>query len=1088
MKNARNRIGLIAIILLALTLCSCGPFGAGPWYLIFEGESKKDKTTPIPPGKTDNPAPAQSSTDVPVTAVLGWDEALFTNNYDVYLGTDAIAVANADTSSPEWMGNSISNTFDLYGNFNHDTTYYWRVDSLNAVGTTKGDLWSFTTELTPSTLPDKVTGPSPQDGVSNVFANALLSWQAAAGAESYDVYLGSVLSDVQNATNGSPEFKGNQTELGYDPPGDLAHVAIYYWRIDSSNLIGTTLGDVWSFTTLPPPPEVNFYAAPTSGFVPLTVAFTDATTGSVTSWSWDFNNDTIIDSTLQNPTHIYSFPGTYSVSLSTTGPGGSDTELKTNYITVDAPALNTVYVSTSGSDTTGDGSASKPYATIQKGIDEVTAGWTVMVTDGTYTGVGNRNLNFNGKAITVTSHTGPESCIIDCESLARGFLFNNAEQNDSILSSITIRNGYTGGEGAGINSSTNCKPTIDSCIIESCRSDSNGGAIACDRGRLIISGCIIRNNSADDGGAIYCDYADPLISECIITSNSADNYGGAIYLYGAMSDVDIENCIITENISTNASTSYGGGGIYAWSGCDVTVLNCLIARNGCTGDGAGIRLRSANCSITNSTIVENDSQNYGGGIALLETSAVTIENSIVWNNTGTAWAQIYSSSSSGTADYCDMNGGVSQVSSSVTQTNCITSEPDFVYATAGNYRLNTDSPCINTGSNTFVTAGDKDLDGKDRIINTTVDIGCYEYRALTVPSSYANIQAAIDAAETGDTVLIADGTFTGTGNKDMVYNGKTITVCSENGPAGCIIDCQNSGRGFYFNSSEGSHSVVMGLTIKNGDAGMGYGGAIYCDSTSPTIIRCILNNNTARYGGAICCKNSTAVILDCTLTENEGTSSYGGAVYLSDSDAEIRNCMFFDNENRNTGNFHIAEYGGGAIAILSCSPTIYNCLFYDNYAYKCHGGAVYIDGGSPVLTHCTFSGNDTGGVTGTHGGGVFGTGGTNAAFVNCILYGNQDYDFYEYGTNPITLNYCCYYDLYGSDYVIGNCITSDPLFATGPNGDYYLSHVAAGQASDSPCIDAGSDTAVNMELDSKTTRTDGTTDAGTVDTGYHYEP
>ena len=87
------------------------------------------------------------------------------------------------------------------------------------------------------------------------------------------------------------------------------------------------------------PPTAGFTASVTSGLFPLAVSFTDQSTGSPTSWAWDFENDGIVDSTEQNPEHTYTAAGTYTVNLTATNAAGSDAEVKTDYITVSAPAI-----------------------------------------------------------------------------------------------------------------------------------------------------------------------------------------------------------------------------------------------------------------------------------------------------------------------------------------------------------------------------------------------------------------------------------------------------------------------------------------------------------------------------------------------------------------------------------------------------------------------------------------------------------------------------------------------------------------------------------------------------------------------------
>jgi pectin methylesterase-like acyl-CoA thioesterase len=94
-------------------------------------------------------------------------------------------------------------------------------------------------------------------------------------------------------------------------------------------------------------------------------------------------------------------------------------------------------------------------------------------------------------------------------------------------------------------------------------------------------------------------------------------------------------------------------------------------------------------------------------------------------------------------------------------------------------------------------------------------------KLLHVPSQYPTIQAAIDAAVYRDTVIIAPGTYTGAGNKNLDFGGKAITVRSTdpedaNVVAATVINCQDSGRGFNFHSGEDANSVVSGLTITGG--------------------------------------------------------------------------------------------------------------------------------------------------------------------------------------------------------------------------------------------------------------------------------
>ena len=184
--------------------------------------------------------------------------------------------------------------------------------------------------------------------------------------------------------------------------------------------------------------------------------------------------------------------------------------------------------------------------TIQEAIDAAVDGDIVLVPDGIWTGEGNKNLDFKGKAITVTSENGPENCIIDCEGDGVGFIFQSGEGESSVVSGFTITNGYA----TGIP-----------CLI--CHGEPEeraetdvvaGGGIFCLNSSPTITQNIIKDNKSYDGGGIYCLNSSPIITNNIIEGNSADIYGGGIFCSSCSPK------IINNTIFGN-SAGRGGGGI-----------------------------------------------------------------------------------------------------------------------------------------------------------------------------------------------------------------------------------------------------------------------------------------------------------------------------------------------------------------------------------------------------------------------------------------------------------------------------------------------------------------------------------------------
>ena len=189
-------------------------------------------TLPLP-GQASLPSPADTAIDVALDATLSWTAGSDATSHDVYFGS---------SSPPASAGNQAGTTFDPV-TLTAGTTYYWRIDEVNASGTTTGVEWSFTT----LPLPGQASLPSPADAAIDVALDATLSWTAGSDATSHDVYFGS---------SSPPASAGNQAGTTFDPV-TLTAGTTYYWRIDEVNASGTTTGTEWSFTTLPLPGQAS---------------------------------------------------------------------------------------------------------------------------------------------------------------------------------------------------------------------------------------------------------------------------------------------------------------------------------------------------------------------------------------------------------------------------------------------------------------------------------------------------------------------------------------------------------------------------------------------------------------------------------------------------------------------------------------------------------------------------------------------------------------------------------------------------------------------------------------------------------------
>lgn len=376
-----------------------------------------------------------------------------------------------------------------------------------------------------------------------------------------------------------------------------------------------------------------------------------------------------------------------------------------------------------------------------------------------------------------------------------------------------------------------------------------------------------------------------------------------------------------------------------------------------------------------------------------------------------------------------------------------------------------------------------------------ITTGSVSAAILNVPQDYPTIQNAIDAAVDGDTVQIAPGHYSGTGFAELNFNGKAITVTSMDGPDTCVVYAPAKRWGVLFESNETSDSVITGITFSTIK-----GAAFYIKGSSPTIHNCkALYCDQGVYSDGLAGAGDDA---NPVITGTEFSfSRYEGAEFYFSSPV-VRDCVILQN-------------GDTGISIRNAYNTEFtHCLISGNGS-GWNAGGFSASTGSGRLAYCTIAEN----IGGSGGGIVIACDG-DYEMVNCIICDNiaeqgeqifLDYARYEYHGSvyecggTLTLSYCALPD--GPNDVIiemmcdlnlgEGMIRDNALLTFGPMGDYYLSHVDAGQYETSPCFDTGStpaDTACfdttggTICLNDRTTRTDAVTDSGTLDMGYHYPP
>ena len=736
---------------------------------------------------------------------------------------------------------------------------------------------------------------------------------------------------------------------------------------------------------------------------------------------------------------------------------------------------------------------------LQAAIDAASSGDEIKVQAGTYYGnfIMKDGVNVSGGWNADFTAQTDYATVLDAQANGRVLHQLANFSTLTIWSNLTIQNGSLvailkdqGGSGVWL-----CKKgQVKHCLIRNntytysgtCMGGGVGNDTVTAATDVLVDDCIIKNNKASHGGGVRV--RGTVINSIIENNLTEANAAGGVHLQAGR----LVNCIVRGN------TGKDTGGVRAYGKCDV--INNLICNNTAKGSIGGLALDSKLSNVIGNTIVCNNQLAGTGsqaGVKVakdLASNDTYFVNNVVWGNmsNGTVEStQVYYISrydkSAGQRSYNAIMGQLGD-DSAVTSIKLTEDNPGFVDPTNGDFSLLETSPLIDFGNKDKVSVA-QDLAGNNRIVNTTVDLGCYEYPVASTDAyvlAGEDLQVKINNTAKGYTVYVQAGTFYGNFTmKDgvNVSGGWNADFTAQTDYA-TILDAQANGRVLYQPSAFNNLTIWSNFTIQNGDLkeqaadqlgsgvalnkngqvkhcliqnntfsysdncmGGGVGNDAVNNATDVLVDDCIIKNNKATHGGGVRIKGT---IQNSVIEENSTTNNAAGGVHLFNG-AQMYNCIVRNNESgAATGGVRMSGHPGGVLA---------NCLIYGNIATTTIGGvALEINDGATIyhkVINNTIVANEQKSADNPDWCGVRLNLGGPLQFCNNIVWGNkvngvvQDNQIlvsksYVSQTNNFVHNAVAWNGKLSdktTDFAGVNTIlltTADPGFVDAINGDYQL--------------------------------------------------
>ncbi|MBU1909669.1 MAG: hypothetical protein KJ726_06460, partial [Verrucomicrobia bacterium] len=559
-----------------------------------------------------------------------------------------------------------------------------------------------------------------------------------------------------------------------------------------------------------------------------------------------------------------------------------------------------------------------------------------------------------------------------------------------------------------------------------------------------LADCVFHSNEADWGGGMANDLSSPKMKHCTFDQNTAADWGGGMHNAGGLPD--LANCLFEQN------TADDGGALYNTSQTHPWLANVILYNNTATFSGGALYNDSGAAPTLWHCTIAGNTAGQGGGF-FNWSAAPTLNNSILWNNTG---GSFFSLTSTSTVHHCILQGGFAG------GTVVLDQDPVFANAADPNgadnewftpddgLRILPSSPALNRGDNARIPVDFADLDddldaaeflpvdavGAARQVGLYVDMGAYEYPTPVThtvtfdPGAHgtrngggALVQEIDHHGAAVAPVLSTDIGWAFTGwdrafddvTEDMTVSA-TYDFVFEAGDI-CYVRKGGDGNGSSWDEATGDLQGAIEVMSSIGGGQVWVGAATYVPSGHP-------NGGSGARQQHFSLRNGVTVLGGFEAEGNPGLGDRDPGAYPTLCSAAI-GAVGVATDNTYHVFYHPAGAALNATAILdgftlaggyadgsaphnsgggmynsSCSPTLRTCALDGNYALR--GGGMYNLGSSPRLTRCVFENNIA-----DEGGGMRNYSASSPSLVNCVFRGNSATDggaMHDYSSSPSLVN------------------------------------------------------------------------------------